>query len=219
MKHIKFILINLLLGLAVTSHSQEIRSAYFTIADYRSGIQQIELEINNFIVVMDGQANLLFTEPNHRSGHPNAFKDLEYSPDGRLRGKDGVKIEYYDDFDKNKAGKIKSINGIPLDYYSNFDIHEEPGRLKSIGKISFKYHNAFDIHDEQGSLKSLGSISLKYYTAFDIHDQKGNVKSIGPVSITWFNSFDQAPAKGRVKSIKGNTSAIYVAKVIEGRAS
>ncbi|TCD00391.1 hypothetical protein [Pedobacter psychroterrae] len=211
MKNITVKMVLFWLCLASTASAQQIHSAYFMIEDFKSHIRLLELTVQDFIITIDGEGNIIATTSLRRSDKQTS--DIDFDIYGRPSPNQGLKIEEYNDFDNNKAGKIKSINGIDVDYYSNFDIHDIPGKIKSIGNIIFKYNNSFDIHDQQGTLKSIGNINIKYNTNFDLREIKGTLKSIGPVEIGWHTGMQLGRSKGRIKFIRGNTRAVYVAKL------
>ena len=214
MKFKKLILLGLFLGLSFALQAQDLVSANFKIADYKKGIQEVELVFDKFVIGIDPQGQVCFLEPVY-DRNARDWSDYE---DGRMeygdRRQDNLQVTYYDRYD-GRVGrdKIKSINGIPLTYYDQYDIHDKKGYLKSIGKIAFKYNNTFDTFDAPGTLKSVGSINIKYYNTFDIHDTKQTLKSAGPVKVTYYNSFDADRLRGKIKSIKGNTRQIHVTRI------
>lgn len=209
MNYKKLFIVGLMLCIGLASKAQEFIGAKFTIEDYKSGIQEVELTFNTFIIGLSPKGDITFIEPLKRS-RANEWDDFEDNPVRGLKNLGNLKVTYYDNFDKEKSGKIKSIDGIAFDYYDRFDMHDPKGSLKSLGKMAIKYNNVFDMREPKGTFKSIGKINMKYNNVFDRGEIQESLKSIGPVQIVWYTADDNQ--RGKIKSIRGNSRELYVTK-------
>jgi hypothetical protein len=121
-----------------------------------------------------------------------------------------TETDYYNKFDSDNIGKLKTIGGLKIQYYDRFDRDELHGKVKSIGDVSFTYYDIFDRNELQGKVKSIGGVPLKYYDRFDLSELSGKLKSVGQINISYYDRFNSQSKTGHVKAVKGISPQVMV---------
>ncbi|AZA84829.1 hypothetical protein C1637_18790 [Chryseobacterium lactis] len=185
-------------------------------------LASVSLTVEGFIITMDSQGAITdFYSPN-QDGKIDYYDNdsfFDQYRSGKIKSIGNVKIDYYDDMDKNseKYGKLKSIGNIRFEYWDNPVFNKEKfGKVKRIGSYGIDYWPS-DIIDNSryGKLKSIGDISIDYGVKDIIDDSKyQKLIKFGPVKLDyWDDKFIEKNKYGQLKSISGNNDKINVVRL------
>ncbi|MCY0969373.1 hypothetical protein [Chryseobacterium wangxinyae] len=189
--------------------------AYVSAKTYK--LESVDLKVENLVITLSKDGNITNFYSDEMGGEVKYYNEFGFQnafKNGKLKSIGDLKIDYYDQWDKNlaKYERFKKIGDVNIEYWETSDQSKEL-KVKKIGNIEIDYYS-YDLIDNSkfGQLKSIGNIPIDYgIKEIGNHSRIGKLIRFGNLSLDYWNdTIIDKENFGKLKSLKGNNKDVSV---------